>query len=148
MRSIVNYRHTYFLIKILFTEIKIYRCTDELKLMGLKTGCYIMIFVRKNSKLIIRMVIVLTLATGLCFSGIASAREITGGADESENVQLNLEESEENQTDENSSYYTQNVYFTEDTQRYVVVYPDDTYVSLTRNENAENKSEEEVCQFL
>ena len=107
-----------------------------------------MIFVGKNSKSIIRMIIVLTLATGLCFSGIANAREITGGADESENVQLTLEGSEESHTDENASYYTQNVYFTEDAQRYVVVYPDDTYVSLTRNENAENKSEEEVCQFL
>ncbi len=107
-----------------------------------------MIFVRKNSKSIIRMVIVLTLATGLCFSGIANAREITGGADESGNVQTDLEKPEEDQPEENGSYYTQNVYFTEDEQRYVVVNPDESYVSLTRNENAENKSEEEVCNFL
>lgn len=107
-----------------------------------------MIFVGKNSKSIIRMVIVLTLATGLCFSGIANAREITGGADEPEERQINSEALEENQTVEDEGYYTQNVYFTEDEQLYVVVYPDDSYVSLTRNEKAENKSEDEVCQFL
>ncbi|MBZ3935030.1 hypothetical protein [Methanimicrococcus blatticola] len=112
-----------------------------------------MTFVGKNSKSIIRVVVVLMLATGLCFSSTATAREINDGTNESEYeseyIQTNRE-NEENQDDEYeiTNYYTQNVYFTEDEQRYVVVYPDNSYVSLTRNENAENKSKKEVCQFL
>ncbi len=47
-----------------------------------------------------------------------------------------------------SGYSLQNVYFTEDEQRYVVVYPNGTYVSLARNEKAGHKSQDAVCQFL
>lgn len=49
---------------------------------------------------------------------------------------------------ETGRFYTHNLYFTEESQRYVIVYPDDSYVSLKRNENAESKSYDEVCQFL
>lgn len=105
-----------------------------------------MIFVGKNSKTLIRAVIALILAAGLNFTGIANAGEIQDGGNEWENLQNR--EKEENQIAENIEYYTQNVYFTENEQLYVVVNPDDSYVSLKRNKNAENKSEKEVCQFL
>lgn len=45
-------------------------------------------------------------------------------------------------------FYTHNLFFTEDAQRYVIVYPDDTYVSLTRNKESEHKSYDEICGFL
>ncbi|WNY23288.1 hypothetical protein MmiHf6_05930 [Methanimicrococcus hongohii] len=141
-----------------------------------------MIFVGKNNQQRLHIFVLLTLATAVCFAGVAEGKEITGDFNKPENGfdvgemeigKRTEKETEKNGFEENEDemteadlteidsaeaelkeaesadvYHSQNVYFTEDDKRYVVVYSNNTYVSLTRNDKAENKSEEEVCQFL
>ncbi|WNY28225.1 hypothetical protein MmiEs2_04090 [Methanimicrococcus stummii] len=120
-----------------------------------------MIFVGKNNRQIVYTILLLTLIVAFLFAGSADASEINsdlnaleneyndvGVASENGEQEKKSDENEINQDENIGSYHTQNVYFTEDAQRYVVVYSNNTYVSLVRNENAENKSEDVVCQFL
>jgi adenylate cyclase class IV len=93
------------------------------------------------------------LAVGFCI-GITEGREINNDfnmpeikyrVNETENI---TEKAEKNQNEITGVFHTQNVFFTENNRRFVVVYPNSSRVSLTRNENAANRSKEEVCLFL
>lgn len=83
---------------------------------------------------------------------VANAQEINS-YNESSSVkdEENKKKAETNKSENTvhvSKYYTETIYFTEDAQRYVVVYPNNTYVSLNRNESSENKTYDEICRFL
>ncbi|MDR0767773.1 MAG: hypothetical protein LBE57_04970 [Methanosarcinales archaeon] len=128
--------------------------------MNEKESSYIMIFVSKHNRQIAQILILLTLTAAFCFTGIAEGREISNDfnmpeieyrVNETETKKETEEKAEEikdNQNDITGVFHTQNVLFTENDRRFVVVYPNSSWVSLTRNENAANKSKEEVCRFL